>query len=371
MTKQERNRQRDRERKREIRMLKREGLWTGPQVAMSTRNTRKLGKNHDRSRPFNCEHCGDQWFQRYGEDSRFCCQTCASDFERAKWAACADCLGRIGLGAQKTAEVLHIVSKTSVMRHRQETNRQAYQSGCGSKTLWHRTRKKLARGLVRKRKLWKQYERAWLDECQPKDVDWACLWDAEKSRRASNEYYRSLDQEERITRNKRAYAAKVEKFGRNALTAKTKKWRDDNREWYKKQQRAWIKRNKHRLAKYRKNQTKKPAFKAKDNLRKRFKGLMRSAKNGGSCRFNGLLGCTTEQLAQHLESKFTKRMTWDNYGTYWHVDHIIPCAAFDHTDPEQVAQCWHWTNLRPLEAKRNIEKSDTIEDGQMRLLLSA
>jgi len=62
-----------------------------------------------------------------------------------------------------------------------------------------------------------------------------------------------------------------------------------------------------------------------------------------------LLGCTTGQLISYLESKFTLGMTWDNYGQYgWHIDHVIPCAAFDLTDPEQQKQCFHYTNLQPL-----------------------
>ncbi len=114
-----------------------------------------------------------------------------------------------------------------------------------------------------------------------------------------------------------------------------------------------------------------PQRKAKDNLRTRLKGLMKTAKRGGANVRSSFIGCSTAQLARHLESGFTKRMSWDNYGSYWHVDHILPCASFDHTDQRQVAQCWHWTNLRALEAKQNLDKSNTITDPQMQLLLCA
>jgi len=49
-------------------------------------------------------------------------------------------------------------------------------------------------------------------------------------------------------------------------------------------------------------------------------------------------------------------MSWDNYGSYWHIDHIRPCASFDLTDPEQQKDCFDFTNLQPLEAKENIRK---------------
>jgi hypothetical protein len=50
-------------------------------------------------------------------------------------------------------------------------------------------------------------------------------------------------------------------------------------------------------------------------------------------------------------------MSWDNYGIKgWHIDHIIPCAAFDLTDPEQQKICFHYTNLRPLYWADNISR---------------
>ena len=96
---------------------------------------------------------------------------------------------------------------------------------------------------------------------------------------------------------------------------------------------------------------------------------MKTTRRGGAMIRSSVIGCTTKELARHLESKFTQGMSWDNYGTYWHVDHILPCASFDHTDDGQVKQCWHWTNLQPLEASRNITKSDSITEPQMSLTM--
>ena len=112
-----------------------------------------------------------------------------------------------------------------------------------------------------------------------------------------------------------------------------------------------------------------PGFKIQCNMRHRFKKLLLASRDPNKKWNSSLVGCDTRQLAKHLESKFKRGMTWENYGAYWHVDHIIPCAVFDHTKPGEVAQCWHWTNLQPLEAKANIAKSDTIKDGQLSLLL--
>jgi hypothetical protein len=70
-----------------------------------------------------------------------------------------------------------------------------------------------------------------------------------------------------------------------------------------------------------------------------------------------LTGCSKEDLINHLESKFTEGMTWENYGK-WHIDHIHPCASFNLEDPEEQKRCFHWTNLQPLWAIDNIRKGD-------------
>jgi hypothetical protein len=113
-----------------------------------------------------------------------------------------------------------------------------------------------------------------------------------------------------------------------------------------------------------------PGFKVQCNLRRRLRDLMKSTKKGGAHHASSLIGCSTKQLAKHLESQFSKGMSWENYGIEgWHVDHILPCSSFNHNDPRHVAQCWHWTNLRPLWAKENMLKSDEITEPQMNLML--
>lgn len=83
-----------------------------------------------------------------------------------------------------------------------------------------------------------------------------------------------------------------------------------------------------------------------------------------------LLGCTWKQLREHIESQFIGRMSWDNYGRSWHIDHIVPCAEFDLSKPEQQQRCFHFSNLRPLWAKRNRQKHDKVEACQPELLIS-
>ncbi len=76
-----------------------------------------------------------------------------------------------------------------------------------------------------------------------------------------------------------------------------------------------------------------------------------------------LLGCTTSEAREHLEAQFLPGMTWENFGYRgWQIDHIRPCDSFDLTDPEQQKQCFHYTNLQPLWASDNRQKSNKWEN---------
>lgn len=71
---------------------------------------------------------------------------------------------------------------------------------------------------------------------------------------------------------------------------------------------------------------------------------------------------TMEELKNHLESKFQSWMTWDNYGSHWHVDHIIPASWFNYSSLEdsEFKQCWCLANLQPLKAEDNLRKRNSF-----------
>jgi hypothetical protein len=126
---------------------------------------------------------------------------------------------------------------------------------------------------------------------------------------------------------------------------------------------AWYKRNRDQLRPYRaklrriKRQTN-VGFRMACNLRNRLNKVLKgNRKSTGTL---DLLGCSTEHLKLHLESKFQQGMSWDNYGK-WHIDHIRPCSSFDLSDPAQQKECFHYSNLQPLWAIDNLKKSDSWE----------
>lgn len=75
---------------------------------------------------------------------------------------------------------------------------------------------------------------------------------------------------------------------------------------------------------------------------------------------NTYLGCSIEYFRKWLEFQFDSLMNWNNYGSYWEIDHVKPCASFDLTDEKSQLECFNWKNCSPLKAKTNRSKKDKI-----------
>ena len=74
-----------------------------------------------------------------------------------------------------------------------------------------------------------------------------------------------------------------------------------------------------------------------------------------------LIGCSLDYFIKHLTKSFYDEITIDNYGTIWHLDHIIPCDWFDLNNDDQLKSCTHYTNLQALLINDNLEKSNKLD----------
>lgn len=100
-----------------------------------------------------------------------------------------------------------------------------------------------------------------------------------------------------------------------------------------------------------------PKYRLREKLSEKVRDAVMLRKGFKSEQVMDLIGCTIPEMRQHLESKFTEGMSWDNYGQ-WHMDHIIAVSHFDLADIAQRKQCFHYTNTQPLWGKDNEKKSN-------------
>jgi hypothetical protein len=175
---------------------------------------------------------------------------------------------------------------------------------------------------------------------------------AEKDRR----YY--LKHKEKLNQYQKEY--------RNNNKTKIQEWQKVYRENNKENRRKYLTDNANHLTeqrRIRKNFRRKtdPYYKLIENIRSRTLIALKSQNTKKSTKTLELLGASKEEVWKHLESKFKEGMTRENHGFKgWHIDHLLPCASFDLSDPEEQKKCFHYTNLQPLWWWENLKKNDKI-----------
>lgn len=162
------------------------------------------------------------------------------------------------------------------------------------------------------------------------------------------------------------------------IKKKSKEFRDNNKElvserkrnYYKnlsEEDKSKLKEKKREL--YHKNNYKKtkleyvneklkndPFFKLKFNIRSLIRNSIKRGFTTKSKKTIEVLGCSFEEFKIYIELKFNENMNWDNQGTYWHMDHIIPISSA--INDNEVYKLNHYTNFQPLYWLDNLKKSN-------------
>jgi hypothetical protein len=160
---------------------------------------------------------------------------------------------------------------------------------------------------------------------------------------------------------------------RESLLAKNKLRRKANPEYYKKYEKERYAKdpdfykNKHReyskkkrdsINKYiRDRYSSDLQFRISCSLRSRLVIALKGRQKGDKTL--NLVGCTIQELKNHIEKQFKERMSWDNWGYKgWHIDHIKPISRFDLSDKNEILKACHYTNLQPMWSMENHKKGN-------------
>jgi hypothetical protein len=146
--------------------------------------------------------------------------------------------------------------------------------------------------------------------------------------------------------------------------------RNDNPERETAARRVYLEKNResmnnyHREWKAKKAETD-PQYKLKLNVSRRIRYELHTLNKGRkTSRTMDLIGCSIEDLKAHIERQLASGMSWENYGKVWHIDHRIPCAAWDLTDEFESKCCWNYRNLQPMIASDNRRKKDKYNEDE-------
>ena len=173
----------------------------------------------------------------------------------------------------------------------------------------------------------------------------------ENKKKYQREYY--LKNQEEIKENSKEY----QKNHTEALKITRQNYRENNRDVVRQIDLKYRTNNKEKVKETKKKSRNKPESKVQYGARRRFKNLM----NSGTKDFIDIIGCSNDILRKWFEYNFDSNMNWDNYGSYWHIDHIKPCSSYSLDNEDQYKECFNWKNLRPCEKRENLLKSNKID----------
>ena len=94
-------------------------------------------------------------------------------------------------------------------------------------------------------------------------------------------------------------------------------------------------------------------YRIKKSLAARLRAVL--VKNNSTMNY---IGCNIQYLREWFEYNFTSEMNWENYASYWSIDHIIPTCKFDLTNEDEKMKCCNWSNLMPVTIYYNSSKKD-------------
>jgi hypothetical protein len=171
------------------------------------------------------------------------------------------------------------------------------------------------------------------------------LENRDRIKQQTEEYYRN--NRERCRENYKVYYSK----NKNKIIRMNQKWIVQNKgkvQHYK---------NNYKLRKRRTME-----FRLKERIACSIRNyLYRFNMNKNNIPYSEFINFTIYQLMIYLESQFDNKTNWANYGSYWHIDHVLPLSLYDYSDINEIKKSWDLRNLRPLGAKANLSKNNKLD----------
>ena len=214
----------------------------------------------------------------------------------------------------------------------------------------------------RQERVIKKQEKEMLLAMKPKRV----LLTKEEKKNRRRAYYQRAE----VVERKRAYYQRPEVKERNRAKVRKRNYTEEQKKNRKEAKKRYLekhpeqrrKRNIRKVLRIAKKRKTDPLFAFKDRVRNTINKCLSRAGYTKRSKSLDILGCSWDDFYKHIESQFTDGMDWNSRGfNGWHLDHIVPLASA--TTEEEIIKLNHYTNLQPLWAKDNMEKSDFLPCG--------
>lgn len=84
-------------------------------------------------------------------------------------------------------------------------------------------------------------------------------------------------------------------------------------------------------------------------------------QEGISAAYAYYFGLGSEEFREWIEIQFSDGLNWDNFGTSWQFDHIVPVAYFDFSKDEDLLLCWNFVNIRVEKIGPNKNRGHRVD----------
>jgi len=78
-------------------------------------------------------------------------------------------------------------------------------------------------------------------------------------------------------------------------------------------------------------------------------------------RYAPYFGLDIENFRKWFELQFQNELTWENFGSSWQFDHIVPVTYFDFSNEDDLKLCWNFINIRAEKLLLNKNRSNRID----------
>lgn len=104
-----------------------------------------------------------------------------------------------------------------------------------------------------------------------------------------------------------------------------------------------------------------PKEKFKRYVRTRIYNALKRSKTKHTVEY---LGCSSEDYYKWIMN-YNDIYTEENYGSEWHIDHVVPLSLFNLEDTSQQLIAFNWRNTMPLSANENMSKNNRLNMTQI------
>ena len=181
--------------------------------------------------------------------------------------------------------------------------------------------------------------------------------------RIINKEYREKNKESISLRKRNQY-----KENRELILSRNKKYRVENRDSVLEMYKAYSRNNRDKILAYNREYRKKlfltdPVAKAIQSMRGRLYKFCKHTSMDKTFKTLDSLGISQSEFKIYIESLFSEKMSWNNYGygnDKWSIDHIKPLRTAKTIDDVYVLN--HYTNLQPMWNIENFSKGGKYKE---------